>query len=1124
MKLCCGSFALAFTCLAHTVLAADLAAIAVTPGEADVPVVCPAVHMPVSDTRSGPPIWEWRTPELVAVVRLIEEADPGEGNDSAAEGDDDSSVRYEVKRVLYGSHPGKTIRVESDGGRHWRGYSGDHLMAVVPRLHSHQAEFLVRYTLPLSEERAETALCQARLDYAALAAPCIFVGKQLSLDWKDGRENSLRERRSMVEVVRVIHGEALKPHTKVRMVGDAVMNSSDRSGRATFEPCIYFALPGEPVEGRKPFYCVYTHLGVDQEPKIREALGRRDEHPIRELEHDGQKIKYREITFRGTNAEAIGLLAAAHEGAVSLGYRTLMHRRESARSEVVATLEGKMLRMEPRARDEDDWIFLPLLRLVRLLGDMEDEDGGRDIAKLIEKYFAHIEQGAPEPPEPPEVRRIIRRPSEQTRTDVNRSFYWLLRQLGEDHSRREYGDRLLALRAKAKGRWKQEVQVALDGLQVEDSREVAKAAALMKGVRPVRSRSGLRHMQRNRIDLVAFSHDGKLLATAGYPAEICLWHTDTWTLATAIEQDGGINRLVFSPDDRFLYVAGGGPGLQIHARYDTRTGELDKAYEGHHSAIRAMELSPDGHTMMSGGHEIHFWDTETGKILRTVDELCGEVELFRSPDNSGVLRQTSRKKGQKWIFEPFRGDGSQEVSFPDVGASLRLVSSEGGMTYFVGVEKRRFSSAGPARVVWGEWKQGAFAGKGEEGTQIPVPDSNRLSFGDVAISPNGKLLAVPVDKTIWFLSLPELDVAAKVVYTYDTFTFRIKSVAFSPDGKLLAAGVGEPTPALIRTDTLQKYFPYDGHAGGEPDVFFTADGKQLRSYGPDGTVCTWDTATMKMLRRVVIPAEFEVISVREPDGRYAVCYDAAFQRPGFEGARVFLWHEWTNPARVFDAETGRIIAKVSLPIDRYRTRIHWIDDREALVAHDDGLCRFNYRQGKVLSTLTTEDVQRYGGDITEDGRSIFNLNGEMIDVATGKMTKRVTAQIRRGYIYGLVPGGKHVYFADPSEYTYDQNALDQLYKKIRLTTDVFSYSFSGDGRRIALATGEGIYVDSNLVFHDPKTQSIVRIHDSLSGETLFAFPSSTRFISVKLSPDGKRVAVVNDDGTIEIWPLPAEGG
>jgi WD40 repeat protein len=56
---------------------------------------------------------------------------------------------------------------------------------------------------------------------------------------------------------------------------------------------------------------------------------------------------------------------------------------------------------------------------------------------------------------------------------------------------------------------------------------------------------------------------------------------------------------------------------------------------------------------------------------------------------------------------------------------------------------------------------------------------------------------------------------------------------------------------------------------------------------------------------------------------------------------------------------------------------------------------------------------------------------------------------------------------------------------------------------------------------DPKTQSELPIHETLSGRTLLAFPASTRWVrNLTFSPDGRQLAIAIGDGTIEVWWLP----
>jgi hypothetical protein len=89
-------------------------------------------------------------------------------------------------------------------------------------------------------------------------------------------------------------------------------------------------------------------------------------------------------------------------------------------------------------------------------------------------------------------------------------------------------------------------------------------------------------------------------------------------------------------------------------------------------------------------------------------------------------------------------------------------------------------------------------------------------------------------------------------------------------------------------------------------------------------------------------------------------------------------------------------------------------------------------------------------------------------------------------------------------------------------------TFTGDGSRYAVVTGGRIFIDLDyhLRLHqwDPQTPSLVRVHETLSGKTIGAFRASTRWIKIRLAPDGRRLAVINSDDTIEVWDLSALDG
>ena len=357
-------------------------------------------------------------------------------------------------------------------------------------------------------------------------------------------------------------------------------------------------------------------------------------------------------------------------------------------------------------------------------------------------------------------------------------------------------------------------------------------------------------------------------------------------------------------------------------------------------------------------------------------------------------------------------------------------------------------------------------------------------------------------------------------------TGHIESMAFSPDNKLLAVGQeSRPRPRLFDLTSRNEVFPYEGHNSYVVDLRFSANGRILRSIGSDGNTCTWDAGTMKMLTRKSLPTGRFLANIRPSDGRYGVCP---------------VRDDPNQPTLVVDLETGKTVCEVMLPLkwDQYMTRMYWLDESMALALGEGHWRRFNYQTGTIVAEGTI-DIDKQNslyngcGELTEDGKSLFYAHDagkasppwdvEVTDVATlrGHELGEIRPEQWPNGPVGLVPGGRHFHLGTQ---IYDRQTLKPVAAREFPHMRVAGMTFSAAGDRYAVVMWKSQDEDDHNGWRhrDAASESLVRVHETLSGGTLLAFAPAHAAGSMVFSPDGRRLAVAYDDGTIEIRDLPVK--
>ena len=280
------------------------------------------------------------------------------------------------------------------------------------------------------------------------------------------------------------------------------------------------------------------------------------------------------------------------------------------------------------------------------------------------------------------------------------------------------------------------------------------------------------------IESVAFSPDGKILATCGCDNSVSFWDVSRLGDGPSAEPFSLPHKSIryavaFSPDGNFIATA----GRDSIAIWSSKSGQYTAVLEEETQTCRCLAFSPDGSTLALGMEDgsIRLWDMP-GCHERTI--VSAHKSVVRSLAFSADSRQLV-SSGQ-----------DMTIMLTDTINGVSIRPLERGRSGFNPVLLVAFSPDGHTVAVGevGVEPQDVTLLDAESGKVVASLTGHQTGVHALAFSPDGRILATAaIDSCIKLWDTTE----GKELTTFYSGANLVKSMAFSSDGAWLAFGVGK---------------------------------------------------------------------------------------------------------------------------------------------------------------------------------------------------------------------------------------------------------------------------------------------------------------------------------------------